>query len=192
MHRSNRETAPHPVHLHRWMKRIHYRLFPGSKHIRFRMRMTAPSFLHSQETIHSQKGGINPGDLYESPEHSAGCCCITSFHWIDIVTDRMDRLTLRSLLSHDLKVIWTYRRRTVIHRSAFWYRWHTNTVPDAGRSHLGERQKGCSQYMGERRDRIGWLVLSYEHCPLQKRAFQGGWGTPVHGRLTCNVRSIQV
>ena len=167
-HRSNRETAPHPVHLHRWMSAIHYRLFTGSKHIRFRMRTTAPGFLHSQETIHSQKGGENHGDLYESAEHSAGCCCIASFHWIDIVTGRMDRLTLRSLLSHDLLVIWTGRRRTVIHRSAFWYRRHKNTVADAVRRHLGERQEECSEYLGERLERIGWPVLGYEHCPQLK------------------------
>src|SRR5512135_513843 len=109
-HRINWETAPHPVHLHRWMKIIHDRLFPGSKHIRFRMRTTAPGFLHCQETIHSQEGGEHPGDLYESAEHSAGCCCIASFHWIGIVSGRMDRLTLRSLLSLDLLVMWTYRR----------------------------------------------------------------------------------
>jgi hypothetical protein len=137
------------------MKKIHYRLFTGSKRIRFRMRTTAPGFLHSQETIHSQKGGENPGDLRLSAEHSAGCCCITSFHWINIVTGRMDRLTLRSLLSHDLLVNWTYRRRTVIHRSAFWYRWHKNTVADAIRRRLGERQKECSEYLGERLERIG-------------------------------------
>src|SRR5215831_13138142 len=76
----------------------------------------------------------------------------------------MDRLTLRSLLSHDLLVIWTYRRRTVIHRSAFWYRRHKNTVADAVRRHLGKRQKECSEYLGERRERIGWPNLSYEKC----------------------------
>jgi hypothetical protein len=134
----------------------------GSRSIRFRMRSTAPGFLHSQETIPSQKGGENPGDLYESAEHSAGCYCIASFHWIDIVSGRMDRLTLRSLLSHALLVIWTCRRRTVFHRSAFWYRRHTNTVADAVRRHLGERQKECNRYLGERRERIGWPNLSYE------------------------------